>query len=158
MMEEGILRRLRGVVLLAAACGCAGETRPDGGAPPIEKGPEVKLVQHARLEEVEGRIKLALFGAAGGGAPASEPAYAEALAGATEIATGADLILESAPETLAGPDRLKFEGMVASLKERAAALQKSAEERQAVSARRAFAKVQESCTKCHAEFRPAMGS
>lgn len=136
--------------------GCGGDRDKRGeGAPPSEGPAGVDVVYHAELKTVEGKVQEALQGVgAPGGAPTTggTPSFTEVFAGAGRLAKGADEILRDTPATLTDEERLRYEGLVAQLKQKAADLQAAAEQQQAQQARRAFLKLTASCVQCHEQF------
>src|SRR5204863_301704 len=87
-----------------------------------------------------------------GTASTTSPNFTEVFSGAATIAKGADAIFEDQPQSLADADRLRYEGLVQQLKEKAANLQAAAEQQQAFQARRTFSQLTASCVKCHSQF------
>jgi hypothetical protein len=138
----------------AGLAGCGGGPEPRGdGTPPVEsgarQGPEVK---HAGLVTIENEIQSALQAAPAGGPGGAQPNFNEVFAGAGKIARGADEIMADEPGSLGDEDRMRYEGFVAQLKQKAADLQAAAEQQQAFQARRAFSQLTASCVKCHNQF------
>jgi hypothetical protein len=105
-----------------------------------------KLARHATLQPAVDGIQAALAGAA----PQDFAAVATATA---EIGAGADAVLDDAPATLADEDRVRYEGMVAQLRDRAADLEAAAGARSAHDAIDRFQRLTTSCVKCHKAFR-----
>jgi hypothetical protein len=140
------------VVVLALA-GCKTQEKRTS-APPSESAAITKAVQHAGLKAVESKIQEALEASSpgGAGAPASGPNFSAVFEGASQLARGADVILEDRPENLTDQERLQYEGLVAQLKEKAADLQAAAEHQKTDLARRSFAQATSSCVTCHVTF------
>jgi hypothetical protein len=148
MLEKrGMLCALALAAALGGA-GCGPQAKNDSGTPPVEQQPVAVAhsVRHAQLEAVEEKIQAALG--------AATPNYGEVFSGATDVAKGAEDILGDEPTSLAEADRLRYEGLVSALKEKAANLQAAAEQQQAFQARRSFSQLTATCVKCHGQFGP----
>lgn len=129
----------------AALAGC-GPKPVDAGKPPAEQpAAQARNIRHSQLKSVESKVQQALEAQ-------GTPAFTEVFSGAATIVKGADAILEDEPATLADADRLRYEGLVSQLKERAANLQAAAEQQQVHQARRSFSQLTASCVKCHSQF------
>ena len=147
------------VAAFLAGCGGGHETRSDAGAPSEAATPAATAapaVHHAELKTVESDVQSALQGTGAAGAPTqpggAAPNFTEVFAGAGKLAKGADDILKDQPASLTDEDRVRYEGLVAQLKQRAADLQAAAEQQQAFQAKRSFTQLTASCVRCHSQF------
>lgn len=158
-----MVRHFAGVVAIAAlviagpGCGGGAQKKPDDGppkeaapaTPPAEAGP--RTIHHEQLREIENQIDAALGASADA---ANAPDFAAASAGAEKVKTGADDILKDAPATIKDEDRLRYEGLVAQLKERADGLAQASAAKDRMKASRSFQQLTASCVKCHTQFGP----
>jgi hypothetical protein len=163
---------IRGVaaalVIVSAGCG-GGKTRGNDGPPPVEETPAegqptppppseggAGALKHESLQEVVNEVSSARQG----GADGTQPVDFGAISGAAQkIQDGAGEILNDAPGTLRDEDRVRYEGLIAQVKERAADLKLAAEARDKSRTDRSFLQLQSSCVRCHHQFgSPAGGA
>jgi hypothetical protein len=81
-----------------------------------------------------------------------QPNFPVVADGAAKMAAGADAILKDAPASLKDEDRLRYEGLVAQMKERATGLKAAADSKESFKSKRAYQQVTTTCVKCHSQF------
>jgi hypothetical protein len=146
-----VRRATLGILAIAAvawAGGCGGEPRAAvrDAAAPVAARPPPRAAGHAGLDPIADRIQAAL-------ASKTPPDLAAVAADASRISGGADALYGDEPAWLADEDRVRYEGMVAQLRDRAAALQSAAEAGDVSRARERCYEVNASCVKCHGQFK-----
>jgi hypothetical protein len=136
--------------LLAAAAaawgsGCSGPSPAAAEKPaPRARAVPPKPARHASLQPAVDAIHAAL--------ERTPQDVAAVASGTAQVRAGADGIIDDAPPTLADEDRVRFEGMVAQLRDRAADLEAAAAARDAHAALDRFQQLTTSCVKCHVQF------
>jgi len=152
------------LVIVSAGCG-GGSKRADAPPPPAEATPAPALptpepapagaLRHEPLQAIFDEISVARQGGADGTAPID---YAGIAANAQKIADGAEAIQEDAPATLKDEDRVRYEGLKAQLKERAAALKVAADAQDKNGSNRSYLQLSSSCVRCHQQFGAPAGA
>ncbi len=138
---------LWGMALCLWGCSSSPEAT-DAALPPPENGPVLEAAQtpviaHAALRDVEQRAERALGGAAG-----AAPDFEALARAAADLEAG----LEQVRADRGAADVERYEQQAAELGEWVAALQRAAQSREALAARRAFHGVTAACVRCHVEF------
>ena len=159
--------RIRGLAAAIAlvSAGCGGpQTRPSepppqsqpasaepAAAEPAEapsEGP--RALKHESMQSVTEEISTSVQGGLAGAGAQTD--FASIAANAQKIQDGADAILEDAPATLKDEDRVRYEGLKAQLKERAAALKTAADAKDKNGTNRSYLQLSRSCNQCHSQF------
>ncbi len=157
---------LAAFLLAASACGGGPEPKQDGDPPPADAKPAdsaaapdtapaaapaapARAIHHGALRDHEQEIDQAL---GAGGEATKEPDWAAAQAAAEKLDARADEVLKDMPASIKDEDRLRFEGLVAQLKERAKGIAQAAAAKDKLKASRTFQQLTASWVKCHTQF------
>jgi hypothetical protein len=154
MPKGGTIGGVVALVLALGGCSGSADSRHDDQPPvPVRNSltddSHPRAVRHEPLADTEREIRDALAGAAGGGA---KPDYPRIAAAASRVAEDASGILEDAPASLRDEDRLRYEGLIAQLRERAVVLREAATAEEKLRVSRSFQQLTASCVKCHNQF------
>ncbi len=137
------------LVLALATAGCGGTDENKGGEvkdrPHVSDTPmEPSTVKHAPLSRLEERLDAAV----------AAPDFDLIQMDVNELEAGADAIQADRPATLSDEDQLRYEGLVAELKQKAGDLRKAAEAGNKHGVQRAFTQTTRACVSCHDSFGP----